>query len=123
MAANIGAATADVVDPADEEQVDGCPSGSHIDAINATPDDEGVECTPHDLENYGSGDGVQFQKLAKACPAVAVEFAAVGLRNIRKHWGPINQRAAEVRSECDVMLQKVEEEVDKLPGAVVALLV
>jgi N-acetylmuramoyl-L-alanine amidase/Putative peptidoglycan binding domain len=84
---------------------------------------ECVECTPDDLENYGSGDGLQFQKLAKACPAFAAEFAAVGLRNIRKHWGPINKRAAEVRPECSVMLQKVEEEVDRLPAAVVALLV
>jgi N-acetyl-anhydromuramyl-L-alanine amidase AmpD len=83
---------------------------------------EEVTCTQGDLENFGTGDGMNFQKLSKACPAFAAEFAAVGLRNIRKHWGPINSRAAEVRPECEAMLQQVEEEVDKLPAAALAAL-
>jgi hypothetical protein len=40
MAANIGAVSADVPDPADEEHIDGCPCGSDIDAADATPDDQ-----------------------------------------------------------------------------------
>src|SRR6516225_9710705 len=58
---------------------------------------EGVRCSAASLENFGSGEGREFQRLSKECPAFAVEFAAVGLRHIRKHWGPIRTRAAEVR--------------------------
>jgi len=51
--------------------------------------------------------------LSKACPAFAVEFAAVGLRNIRTHWGPINTRTAEIRAECDALLTQVQNLVDQ----------
>jgi hypothetical protein len=69
----------------------------------------GVSCTARDLENFGSGPGAEFQRLSKACPAFAAEFAAVGLRTVRTHWGPINTKAAEVRPECDAMLQQVQD--------------
>lgn len=75
---------------------------------------EGVRCRPSDLENFGSGAGEEFQRLSKACPAFAAEFAAVGLRNIRSHWGPINTRAAEIRPECDAMLKQIQDSVDAL---------
>jgi hypothetical protein len=74
--------------------------------------EEGVHCKPSDLENFGTGDGREFQRLSKASPAFAAEFAAVGLRNIRRHWGPINERAAEIRPECDLMLRQVQNAVD-----------
>ncbi len=74
---------------------------------------QGVRCTDASLENYGDGDGREFQRLSKACPAFAVEFAAVGLRNIRKHWGPINRKEAEVLPEADEMLMQVQNIVDK----------
>jgi len=69
---------------------------------------EGV--TPHrgDLDNCGSGTGLRFQQLCKDCPGFAVETAAVGLRNLRTHWGPINRREAELRPEADDMLQQVQ---------------
>ena len=73
---------------------------------------EGVHCSTSDLENFGTGDGKEFQRLTKACPAFAVEFTAVALRNLRKHWGPINQRTAEIRTECDTMLKDVQDAVD-----------
>jgi hypothetical protein len=68
---------------------------------------EGVTARDRDLENFGSGDGLEFQRLSKNCPAFAVEFAAVGLRNIRKHWGPINNRAAEVKRKADALYRQV----------------
>lgn len=83
---------------------------------------EGVRCSPASLENFGSGDGKEFQRLSKECPAFAAEFAAVGLRNIRKHWGPINTRAAEVRPACDQMLRQVQDAVDASPQICSALL-
>jgi N-acetyl-anhydromuramyl-L-alanine amidase AmpD len=73
---------------------------------------EGVQCSASDLENFGSGDGREFQRLSKECPAFAAEFAAVALRNIRTHWGPINRKNVEVRPECDAMLRQVEDCVD-----------
>jgi hypothetical protein len=73
---------------------------------------EGVPCKPKDLENFGTGPGMEFQRLSKECPAFAAEFAAVGLRNIRTHWGPINRHEAEIRPECDTMLRAVQNAVD-----------
>jgi hypothetical protein len=73
---------------------------------------EGVHCKPADLQNFGSGDGNEFQRLSKACPAFAAEFAAVGLRNIRTHWGPVNTRKVEIRPEGDAMLIQVQNAVD-----------
>jgi hypothetical protein len=83
---------------------------------------EGIRCSAADLENFGSGDGMEFQRLSKECPAFAAEFAAVGLRNIRKHWGPINRKGAEVRPECDQMLSQVQDAVDASPEICSALL-
>jgi hypothetical protein len=83
---------------------------------------EGVHCPDASLENFGSGDGKEFQRLSKECPAFAAEFAAVGLRHIRKHWGPINTKAAEVRPECDEMLRQVQDAVDASPAICVELL-
>lgn len=77
---------------------------------------EGVRCTSSDLQTYGSGAGARFQKLSKASPAFAAEFAAVGLRTIRTHWGPINRRAAAIRPECDAMLVEVQNVVDATPN-------
>ena len=74
---------------------------------------EGVRARDADLENYGTGDGKDFQKLSKDCPLFAVEFAAIGLRNIRKHWGPINRRAAEVKADADTLFKEVQDLVDR----------
>jgi hypothetical protein len=73
---------------------------------------QGVRCSAKDLENFGSGAGQEFQRLTKACPAFAAEFASVGLRHIRTHWGPVNRREVELRTECDAMLREVQTEVD-----------
>ena len=70
---------------------------------------EGVKCSAKNLENYGTGKGRQFQELCKTCPQFAVESAGVGLRHLRKHWGPINRREAEVRVEADEMFFAVQE--------------
>ncbi len=73
---------------------------------------QGVHCSAASLENFGDGDGQEFQRLSKACPPFAAEFAAVGLRNVRKHWGTINSHASEVRPECDAMLLAVQNIVE-----------
>jgi peptidoglycan hydrolase-like protein with peptidoglycan-binding domain len=69
---------------------------------------EGVTPRGRELENCGSGTGETFQRLCKQCPGFAVETAAVGLRNVLTHWGPIKERAAELRPEADDMLRQVQ---------------
>ena len=73
---------------------------------------EGVACRPSDLENFGTGDGREFQRLSKECPAFAAEFAGIGLRHFRKHWGPINRKEVQLVPECDAMLRSIQEIVD-----------
>jgi hypothetical protein len=85
---------------------------------------EGVICSASNLENFGHGDGKEFQRLCKECPAFAAEFAAVALRHLRKHWGPINRKEAQVRPECDALLRQVQAAIDAssaLGSALVAL--
>lgn len=74
---------------------------------------EGVSCTAASLKNWGTGDGKEYQRLAKAAPAFAAEFTAVGLRNIRRHWGPINTRTAEINADVDALLLQVQNLVDQ----------
>jgi len=83
---------------------------------------EGVHCSAASLENFGSGDGRDFQRLCKECPAFAAEFAAVALRHIRKHWGPIIRRQAQVRPECDALLSQVQAAIDASDALRAALL-
>jgi Bacterial SH3 domain len=73
---------------------------------------EGVTCKPREWENFGSGPGREFQQLSKECPAFAGEFAALTLRHLRKHWGPINRREVELHPACNAMLLKIQQTID-----------
>jgi hypothetical protein len=73
---------------------------------------EGVTCRPASWRDWGTGPGVEFQRLTKACPAFAVEYAALLLRSVRRHWGPINARRAEVRPEADALFRSVQTLID-----------
>lgn len=75
---------------------------------------QGVTSTTADLKTWGTGTGAEFQKLSKECPDFAAEYAALGLRHIRGHWGPINSHAAELRPEADRMFLRVQNLVDTL---------
>ena len=80
---------------------------------------EGVTPRRGELDNCGFGTGLQFQQLCKERPGFAVEAAAVGLRNLRKHWGPINRHEAELRPEADDMLRQVQRLMAAVPGETV----
>jgi uncharacterized protein (TIGR02594 family) len=69
---------------------------------------EDVACSESNWQCYGSGEGYDYQRLAKRCPQFAAETTAIGLRNLRQHWGPINRYEAEVRSEADEMFRAVQ---------------
>jgi hypothetical protein len=73
---------------------------------------EGVTASAASLQNWGTGTGQEFQRLTKACPAFAAEYAGVALRHLRTHWGPIIRKAAEVRPECDDLFQSVQRLID-----------
>jgi peptidoglycan hydrolase-like protein with peptidoglycan-binding domain len=72
---------------------------------------EGVTCKAVELQTYGTGKGRDYQLLSKNCPAFAVMSTAVGVRNMRKHWGPLNRLDAEIRPEADAMFQYVQSVV------------
>jgi hypothetical protein len=73
---------------------------------------EGVNVRSSDA-SVGAGLGFDFQELIKNSPAFAAEFAAVALRKICRHWGPIIKQAAEVSTSCDAMLMQVQSTVDQ----------
>jgi hypothetical protein len=67
-----------------------------------------VGCSQSDWSCYGSGAGYRYQEMAKSCPQFAVETAAIGLRNLRQHWGPINRYEAEVKQEADELFEAIQ---------------
>ena len=83
-----------------------------------------VQCKPADAKTWGEGPGAQWQILTKACPAFAAEYASVVLRRSggsKGEFGPIRNRKAQVRVECDAMLKSVEAAVASQPGVCAAL--
>lgn len=75
---------------------------------------EDVDCSSSDWKSYGSGDGYTFQEMQRSIPTFAVEVHAITLRNLRKHYGPINNKAAEIRKEADDMFRQIEDIVDTM---------
>ena len=55
------------------------------------------------------GAAYDFQVFVRTCPALQVEYAAVGVRVLRKHWGPINRKEAEYLQACSDMYTKIED--------------
>ena len=80
---------------------------------------EGINPTASDLSVFGTGSGATFQFLAKYCPLFACMSAAVGLRVIRKHWGPINRKEVFLSESVEELLYRVqvymEKDIDPLP--------
>ena len=64
-------------------------------------------CSESNLKNWGTGEGVEFQRLSKQCPGFATEYHAVMLRTGRKHYGPINTKKAEFKTACGEMFKQV----------------
>jgi len=75
---------------------------------------EGVSCSSSDWQSYGSGAGKQFQDLCKSCPAFAVETCALTLRHLRQHYGPVNRKELELKTDADVMFKSVQDYVDTI---------
>lgn len=75
---------------------------------------QGVSCSASSWSCYGSGNGLKFQELCKSCPTFAAETCAITLRNLRQHYGPINRKEAEIKTEADQMFLQVQEYVDQM---------
>jgi hypothetical protein len=69
-------------------------------------------------------DRLAWQKLAKACPALATEYAAVVLRmsgGEKGEFGPIRHKAAELKTDCDAMLSQIQALAQSKPEICAAL--
>lgn len=86
---------------------------------------DGVTCSATDWEIWGTGaDGRDFQKISKECPSFSTEYAAMMLRlsgGSAGHYGPLRRKDAELRPECDQMLQKVQALVEANPSLCASL--
>jgi peptidoglycan hydrolase-like protein with peptidoglycan-binding domain len=71
--------------------------------------------TIKDTQSYGTGDGRQFQDLAKSCPAFATDMCAVGVRVLYNHWGPIVRQEVEIRAEAEALLAQVATYIKAAP--------
>lgn len=90
--------------------------GSGPDAVDAISK-RGISPLAGSMENSGDpdSDGYKFQELVKARPSIAALFAAIGMRTLYTHWGPLKERAAEVISEADALFRQVQEIVGSVP--------
>lgn len=83
-----------------------------------------VSCAAHNAENFGEGEGVNWQQLTKTCPAFATEYAAVLMRvhgGSRGEFGPLRNRAAQLLPVCDAMFKQVQDLVRANPEMCSAL--
>ncbi len=87
--------------------------------------EQGVTCNATSWMNWGTGaTGLRFQELSKGCPGFAAEYAAVMLRvagGSTGHYGPLRRKEAELRLECDSLLQSIESLVASRPEVCSAL--
>jgi N-acetylmuramoyl-L-alanine amidase len=72
---------------------------------------EGVSCSASNWESYGSGAGYNYQNLSKTCPPFHIDVTAIGLRNRRQHWGPLNRREVELLYDADFLLWAIQQVV------------
>jgi len=82
---------------------------------------QGVSCSSDDWECYGSPSdrGWQFQALCKLAPAFSAESAALTLRKLCNHYGPIIREEVELKADADRMFQEVQDYVDSISPAMV----
>lgn len=78
-----------------------------------------VSCSKWDAKTWGDGNGAAWQKLTKACPAFATEYAAVLLRTSagkKGEFGPIRTKKTELLAICDSMFQRVQDLIKEKPA-------
>jgi hypothetical protein len=73
---------------------------------------EGISCNAEDLECFGGGLGLEFQKLCKDDPVFAYWWAVLLSRFLRPHWGTINRRIVYLRPAVNDYFMKVQGLID-----------
>lgn len=73
-------------------------------------------CSEANMKNWGTGDGVEFQKLSKECPGFATEYHAIMLRVRRSHYGPINQKKSSIKPACTQMFKAIRAKIESKPS-------
>lgn len=76
----------------------------------------GITCSESNLQNWGTGEGLNWQKLTKDCPSFATEYAAILVRvsgGTKGEFGPLRRKESELRPECGDMLKQVQEIVEE----------
>jgi hypothetical protein len=74
-----------------------------------------TRCPVSDLQNFGSGEPLEFQRLSKYCPAFATRYAAIMGRIQRQHYwtlGGGSGTGVKVAPACTELLKQVEEVVE-----------
>ncbi len=87
------------------------PLRCHLDVFK-----EGASCSSQSI--LGSGAGAEFQKFAKNCPAFDTEYTMALIRILRRHFGPLNIKSAQVVPVCESMLSSVRQLVNSDPEVV-----
>ena len=67
------------------------------------------------VNNWREFKAVREESLEHACEmliAAAAEYAAITLRKLRKHYGPINRKEAQFKQEVVDLLIDIEKQVD-----------
>jgi N-acetylmuramoyl-L-alanine amidase len=72
----------------------------------------GLSPSANNLNSYGSGDGIKYQFLSRFCPLFHTMVTGVGMRTLRKHWGPIERREVLIKREMDDLLKDVQDLVE-----------
>jgi peptidoglycan hydrolase-like protein with peptidoglycan-binding domain len=98
-------------DPEFDRLMDEFTAGLHPGYLEAWS--EGVSCSSDDWENYGSGRGLEFQKLCKEAPAFSAETHGLTLRNLCNHYGPVIRGEVELRRDADTMFRAVQEYLEQ----------
>jgi hypothetical protein len=73
------------------------------------------------MKNWGTGEGVEFQRLSKECPGFASEYHAVMVRVNRKHYGPINTKQTELKAVCTQMFARLYDAIKGDPDICLAI--
>lgn len=79
---------------------------------------KGAHCSLQDAENYGDGEGKEFQRLSKLYPSFTVEFTGVCIRSVARHWNPIihvgdTKEGLQIKKECDMLLKQIQGYMDQ----------
>lgn len=76
---------------------------------------QGISCSSANLKNWGEGEGMEWQKLSKECPAFSAEWAAILVRKsggTKGEYGPLRNKRVELNKDCNEMLKQIDSLIE-----------